>query len=134
MIASPPDRGVALAVSREKSTLAVLTKLLEGLGYACDGVTSGTDAVRELKARRPDVVVATLGSPPVNGYGLWAFMQNTRSLEDIPFVLALTEHEYTRLAADGREMPSNLVIPFGSDSLARAIERSRAGASEVFEI
>jgi hypothetical protein len=35
---------------------------------------------------------------------------------------------------DGRELPSNLIIPFGADSLARAIERSRTGAVEVFEL
>jgi hypothetical protein len=75
-----------------------------------------------------------MGVPPINGYGLWALMQNSSSLDDIPFVLALTQHEYTHLLRDGRELPSNLIIPFGADSLARAIERSRTGAAEVFEI
>jgi CheY-like chemotaxis protein len=126
--------GSALAVSRDRTTLSVLKALLEELGYAADGALSGTDGVRELKARRYDVVVATMGVPPINGYGLWALMQNSASLEDIPFVLALMQHEYTHLLKDGRELPSNLIIPFGADSLARAIERSRLGEVEVFEI
>lgn len=126
--------GSALVVSRDRSTITVLKALLEELGYTTDGAVSGTDGVRELKARRYGVVVATLGVPPINGYGLWALMQNTSSLSDIPFVLALTQHEFTHLLKDGRELPSNLIIPFGADSLARAIERSRTGEVEVFEI
>ncbi len=126
--------GSALAVSRDRTTLAVLKSLLGELGYAADGAVAGTDGVRELKARRYDVVVAALGVPPLNGYGLWALMQNTPSLSDIPFVLALTQHEYTHMLRDGRELPANLIIPFGADSLARAIERSRTGEVEVFEI
>ena len=126
--------GSALAVSRDRMTLSVLKSLLVELGYAADGAASGTDGVRELKARRYDVVVATMGVPPINGYGLWALMQNSSSLADIPFVLALTQQEYIHMLKDGRELPSHLIIPFGPDSLARAIERSRTGAVEVFEL
>lgn len=132
--ASSAPSGLALAVSRDRTTLAAMRSLLEELGYAADGAASGTDAVREIKARRYAVVVAALGVPPLNGYGLWALMQNTSSLSEIPFVLALTPQEHAHLLKDGRELPANLLIPFGAESLARAIERSRTGAVEVFEI
>lgn len=131
---SSAPSGLALAVSRDRTTLGVMRSLLEELGYAADGAASGTDAVREIKARRYGAVVAALGVPPLNGYGLWALMQNTPALSEIPFVLALTQQEYTHLLKDGRELPATLLIPFGADSLARAIERSRTGAVEVFEI
>lgn len=126
--------GLGLVVARERATLAVLKSLLVELGYEAEGVTSGTDAVREVKRHRPTVVVATYGQAPVNGYGLWALMQSTPSLVEVPFVLALTQFEYTRLTNEGREMPANLIIPFGASSLARAIERSRTGTVDVFEI
>jgi len=114
--------------------LGLLKSLLEELGYATDGAASGTDAVREIRARRYDAVVAALGMPPLNGYGLWALMQNSSTLSEIPFVLALTQPEYTHLLKDNRELPATLLVPFGADSLARAIERSRTGDVEVFEI
>lgn len=116
-------------------TLGVTVKLLSELGYATEGVTSGTDAIRRLRDTPCDVVVATFGAPPMNGYGLWALLAGMPRLSDIPFVLALMPIERQRLLNEGREMPATLEIPFTVHGLAGAIERARRGETvDVFEI
>lgn len=125
----------ALAVSKDRSALVVLRTALQTLGYEPDWVAAGTDAVRKLGEGRYDVVVATFGSPPMTGYGLWALMQGTPKLAAVPYVLALTPVEQQRLLSEGREMPASLLIPFTAEGLKGAIDRAISGETvEVFEI
>jgi CheY-like chemotaxis protein len=126
---------LALAVSRDRVTLTVASKMLADLGYEVEAVTSGTDAIRRIKDGRCDVVVATFGAPPMNGYGLWALLSGMPRLADVPFVLALTPIERMRLLAERRDMPATIEIPFTTQGLAGAIERARRGELiDVFEI
>ena len=128
----PPS---ALAISRDRMTLGVTVRILQDLGYDAEGVTSGTDAIRRLREGPCDVVVATFGAPPMNGYGLWALLSGMPRLADIPFVLALMPIERMRLTNERREMPATIEIPFPAQGLAAAIERARQGETvEVFEI
>lgn len=126
---------LAVAVSRDRTTLTVTKRMLTDLGYEVEAVTSGTDAIRRLKDVRCDVVVAAFGSPPMNGYGLWALLSGMPRLAEIPFVLALTPIERKRLLEERRDMPATIDIPFTTQGLAGAIERARRGELvDVFEI
>ena len=126
---------LAVAVSRDRTTLTVTSKILADLGYEVEAVTSGTDAIRRLKDVRCEVVVASFGSPPMNGYGLWALLSGMPRLADVPFVLALMPIEKMRLLEERREMPATIEIPFTAQGLAGAIERARRGELvDVFEI
>jgi len=75
---APFDGLTVLAVDDDEDTLEALRLLLERYGARVRVATSGRDALDQLLRHRPDVLVADIGMPDLDGYGL---IEQVRALD-----------------------------------------------------
>jgi PAS domain S-box-containing protein len=82
-----------LAVDDEPDSLRLLTEILEAAGARVTTASSGAAALEKITASRPDVVLADLGMPLMDGFELIERIRHgaDRDLQDIP-AAALTAY------------------------------------------
>jgi CheY-like chemotaxis protein len=68
-----------LAVDDERDALSLLAVVLESAGARVTTVSSASEALAQLAAARPDVIVADIGMPDVDGFQL---IKQIRASED----------------------------------------------------
>jgi two-component system chemotaxis response regulator CheY len=85
--------------------------------------SSGFEALRQLPARRVDVIVTDINMPDINGLELISFVRANPNYRRIPVVIITTEN-----SAEDRKRGLDLgasdylVKPFGAAELRRAVE------------
>jgi DNA-binding response OmpR family regulator len=100
------SRGHVLLVDDERALLDATAEVLEAAGFSVEVADDGPQALRRIAARKPDVVVADVEMPGMDGYELCRRLRASGH-EDIPF-----------LFCSGRSTPS------------AALEGLRAGADD----
>ena len=87
-----------LLVEDDEAARAALVRFLEPdyeVGTACDGI----EGLERASLATPDVVVADIGMPRLDGISMVARMKNIASLRDIPVVFLTAETEPESIAA-----------------------------------
>jgi response regulator RpfG family c-di-GMP phosphodiesterase len=74
-----------LYVDDEGPALEAMKIGLEDRGYAVTTSLSGDDALKLLKANKPDVIIADLRMQPMNGFELYQKVKKVPGLSAIPF-------------------------------------------------
>ena len=124
-----------LVVEDEDDIRALLRELLERAGYTVAEAPNGREAMKEIYAARPDLVVLDVTMPELDG---WQTLERIREVSNVP-VLMLTalasELDKVRGLAGGAD--DYVVKPFGRQELvARAqalLRRAASGAREEQE-
>jgi DNA-binding response OmpR family regulator len=124
-----------LVVEDEDDIRALLQELLERAGYIVAAAPNGREAMKEIYAARPDLVVLDVSMPELDG---WQTLERIREVSNVP-VLMLTalasELDKVRGLAAGAD--DYVVKPFGRQELvARAqalLRRAASGAREEQE-
>jgi PAS domain S-box-containing protein len=82
-----------LAVDDDPDALRLLTDILEAAGARVTTANSASAAIDAVRATRPDVLVADVGMPGTDGYGLMKYLRQSddAALRDIP-AAALTAY------------------------------------------
>jgi serine/threonine-protein kinase len=122
-------RGRVLLVEDSPELLATMVEVLVGAGFRVDTAANGNEALTRLQTRPPDVVVADVEMPGMNGYELCRRLRAAGHAE-IPFVfcsgLAETEARLQGFKAGGDDY---IVKPASLDELvlklSRQVERVR---------
>jgi len=137
LAAAMPDlRGIhVLAVDDEADALALVTEILEAAGARVSVAQSATEALGSLQMSRPDVLVADLGMPRVDGFELIARIR-TGGDPDIRGIPAAALTAYARSEDRSRALRSgfqmHLAKPIDPSELiaavARLTNRTTAGA------
>ncbi len=111
---------LVLVVDDEADIRALLCELLTRAGYTTVEAPDGQQGLRSFYEHRPDVVIADVGMPGLDGWGL---LERIRELSDVP-VLMLTarsdELEKVRGLKAGAD--DYVTKPFGRQELLARIE------------
>lgn len=124
------------------ATPAVLTALVvddeaiarDGLGHilaALDGVEvfpgarNGREAIRTIRARRPDVVFLDVEMPDVNGIDVVRTLQEEATQDELPIFVFVTAYSTYAIEAFNLAASDYLVKPFTDARIARCMDRVR---------
>ncbi len=121
-----------LIVDDDPRLLKMLRRTLEYEGFHVTSATDGHEALAEMQARRPDVVVLDWMMPGLDGLGV---LQRLRAAGDPTLVLMLTARDAVENRVEGLETGADdyLVKPFApAELLARihALLRRPAAAAK----
>ncbi|MEX1180550.1 MAG: response regulator [Cucumibacter sp.] len=95
----PQKATVVLVVDDSITTRTLEKSILEAHGYEVRLSIDGRDALNQLRADRPDIVVSDIEMPNVDGFELVRAMKADRQLAEIPVILVTS-----RADAQDREM------------------------------
>lgn len=113
-----------LLVDDSRVTREVLKVYLIPRGVDFLEAADGADALARARARRPDLVVADLRMPTLDGPGLCAAMRADRTLRDVPVIIltGMRDPESARrcLEAGAREV---LLKPIQPGPLLESVNR-----------
>jgi DNA-binding response OmpR family regulator len=123
-----------LVVEDEHDVRRLVRVLLERAGHTVAEASNGADALRQLKAAQPDLVVLDVTMPELDG---WQTLERIRDLSDVP-VMMLTaragELDKVRGLKGGAD--DYVTKPFGRQELLARVEallRRTSGPPEVRE-
>jgi chemosensory pili system protein ChpA (sensor histidine kinase/response regulator) len=80
-----------LVVEDDAATMKLITYALNSAGYQVIVAYGGEDAIRKVKALKPDLVLTDLEMPKVSGYDVIAAVRQDPATSHIP-VIAVTAH------------------------------------------
>jgi CheY-like chemotaxis protein len=111
-----------LVVDDEPGIRETVTAMLEIEGYDVAEAKDGVDALAQVQARQPDVILLDMRMPGLDGWGFAAELR-ARDLS-IPIVVMTAARDAARWAG---EIAATAFVakPFGFDDLLRAVERAR---------
>lgn len=119
-----------LIVDDERNIVTALEYLLQKNGYEVRVAVTGEEALAQLDAFRPDLVLLDVMMPKVSGYEVCQRVRSRPQWRDIKIVI---------LSAKGREVEVNKGIslgadlyvtkPFSNTELVAAIDRLLVGAA-----
>lgn len=126
----PPDPAVtltALVVDDEAIARDGLGQILTSLGgiHVLPGCRNGRDALRAIRARRPDVVFLDVEMPDVNGIDLVHALQAELPAEELPILVFVTAYSSYAIEAFNLAASDYLVKPFTDARIAHCMTRVR---------
>lgn len=95
-----------LITEDEPNIVESLTFILERAGYEVAAVADGEAAMRELRARRPDVMILDLMVPKLNGFEVLKRVKSDPALAALPVLV---------LSAKGQAHDKQLAEEIGAD-------------------
>jgi CheY-like chemotaxis protein len=124
-------RGKILAVDDEPDHLELLHQLLQEEGFTIDTAANGADALSKIERSRPDLIVADISMPKMNGFTLCERLQENPATAAIP-VLILTGHgsHFNRLNGFAHGASAFLTKPYKPDELISAVRKALGAAPQ----
>ncbi len=112
-------QNLILVVDDDESIRSFLRGVLSLNGYAVSEAASGTEALRALQPRQPDLIILDLGLPDLDGIEV---TRHIRSGYQTPIIiLSVREHEADKIDALDAGADDYLTKPFGSGELLARI-------------
>lgn len=133
-----PETARVLVVDDEPAIRRYLRTVLTAHGYTVFEATRGEEAIAQVTAQRPDVIVLDLGLPDIDGIQVTRILREWSQTPII--ILSVRGNETDKIAALDAGADDYLTKPFGSgELLARlraAVRRAaRTGAQEpIFQL
>jgi PAS domain S-box-containing protein len=117
------DRGLVFLVDADAGSADILQELLEGDGYAVVRTASGVDALANIAASEPNLVLLDAHLPGTDPFKLLEEMKQSQHTRDIP-VIFMTTLDDTETRLKGLESGDDLVVkPFDTREVLARIER-----------
>ena len=116
-----------LLVEDEPELLQALRVRLSAAGFICETASNGKEALACLARQRPDLIIADLVMPEMDGYEMVERVQSDQRTASIPVIVltAVPEYAFDRRAAQLH--PARIMHkPFESEHLVSAV-RSLVG-------
>ncbi len=85
-----------LVVDDEVNIRSLLHQELESHGYIVREAANGMDAIAEVKAQRPDLIILDIMMPTINGFDVAAVLKNDPNTMDIPIIILSVVAERSR--------------------------------------
>lgn len=125
--AEPAANLTALVVDDEAIARDGLGQILTALGgvEVLAGCRNGRDAMRVIRARRPDVVFLDVEMPDVNGIDLVRSLQDEVPADELPIFIFVTAYSSYAIEAFNLAASDYLVKPFTDARIAHCMARVR---------
>lgn len=125
--AEPAVTLTALVVDDEAIARDGLGQILLALGgiQVLPGCRNGRDALRAIRARRPDVVFLDVEMPDVNGIDVVRTLQDEMPSEELPILVFVTAYSAYAIEAFNLAASDYLVKPFTDARIAHCMTRVR---------
>lgn len=112
-----------LVIEDETTIREQMVRALSYEGYEAQGAANGIEGLRLTKSLEPDVVVADLLMPELDGYGLVSFLRSPRGARATPVIMVTAVHDraaYRRLMELGAD--DFITKPFAIEELVGAVK------------
>jgi len=91
-----------LVVDDEEDVQVLVTRILRDAGYEVDRASDGQQAIDQLRADRPDLIVLDLMMPGIDGWGVLQFLRTQTDPPPVVIVTARTDYAtFTRGIREG---------------------------------
>ena len=126
-VAEPTATIIALVVDDEAIARDGLGQILTSLGgiEVLAGCRNGRDAMRVIRARRPDVVFLDVEMPDVNGIDVVRSLQSEMTADELPIFVFVTAYSTYAIEAFNLAASDYLVKPFTDARIAHCMARVR---------
>ena len=124
--------GKKILVVEDHELLLLATRdILEVEGYQVETACDGVDALEKMKTFTPDLIIADIGMPRMNGYRFFEEVRTHQEWVPIPFIFltAMAERE-DRLKGKAMGAEDYLIKPFDTQELVIVVN-SRIGRAEA---
>lgn len=113
-----------LVVEDEPDIMRIITHALTAAGYRVVHAYGGEDAIRKVKAHRPDLVLTDLAMPKVSGVEVIQAIKKDPETQHIPIV-AVTAHVWDGIAQSAGQVGVNGFIskPFNMKQLLQEVQK-----------
>jgi len=109
-----------LVVDDEEDIRLLLTELLRRHGYAVREASSGQDALRQLFAKPPSLVLLDVAMPELDG---WTTLARIREVSDVPVIMVTARgEELERVRGLQSGADDYVTKPFGRQELLARVE------------
>jgi two-component system chemotaxis response regulator CheY len=114
---------LALVVDDSRAMRAILTRLLDGLGFGVAQAADGAEALKVLdEGVHPDVILVDWNMPVMDGLSLIKAVRARENLRDVSLMMVTTESEQAQivraLAAGAHEY---VIKPFTDEVIAEKL-------------
>ena len=129
------DKQHILVVEDHKPLLAGIQDILETEGYAVSTAVNGAEALQAMEQARPDLIVADIMMPVMDGYALYKTVRNRSEWTAIPIIFLTSKAEEEDLL-QGKKLGVNGYItkPFDPNKLLEMIETLLKGVPQRHEM
>jgi CheY-like chemotaxis protein len=112
-------------IEDDEAIRGLVSDVLRDDGYHVREASNGVEALEQLRAGRPDLIVLDLMMPVMDG---WAFVEECRLnkyCNDVPIIVTSASHDLPRTAERLRDfgVRTCLAKPFDVDGLLALVER-----------
>ena len=117
-------RQVALAVDDSLSARRSLAQFVQDAGFEVRTARDGLEAIEIINGKRPDIVLADLEMPRMNGLELTAHLRANQPTRDLP-VIMITSRSTDKHRREAEAMGVNVYLtkPFAEDELLGYIKK-----------
>ncbi|MCB1771326.1 MAG: response regulator, partial [Candidatus Competibacteraceae bacterium] len=122
--ASAPQRQIVLAVDDSLSARRSLAQFVHDAGFEVRTARDGLEAIEIINSKRPDLVLADLEMPRMNGLELTAHLRANQATSDLPVIMITSRSTAKhRHEAEAAGVDMYLTKPFMEDDLLEQIHR-----------
>jgi CheY-like chemotaxis protein len=122
--AAAASRPFALAVDDSLSARRSLAQCVQDAGFEVRTARDGLEAIAIIQGRRPDIVLADMEMPRMNGLELTAHLRANPATRDLPIIMITSRSaEKHRREAERVGVDAYLTKPFVEDELLEQIHR-----------
>ncbi|MFC1611218.1 response regulator [Myxococcota bacterium] len=124
-IAEDPLR-VILVVDDEPAMLKLAVRTLEGLGHEIVTATTGTEALKQVKASKPDLIVLDAMLPEIHGFEICRKVKESKRFGSVPVLMVSAMYKGWRTAQDVKDnygADAFLEKPYDIQHLLREAEK-----------
>ncbi|WP_447972956.1 response regulator [Nitrospira sp. Kam-Ns4a] len=112
-----------LAVDDDAKWLRILSLYLQGRGYEVTTAQSGDEALRHVAAARPDLIIADIAMPGMDGYELCSRLRQDPQSRTIPFIfLTARDQDTDRIRARKLGSDDYVTKPCPLERLLQSVE------------
>ena len=126
---APPTRA-RIVLADDNADMRAYVRRLIGSRWMVEAVANGVHALDAIRRQRPDLVIADVMMPELDGFGLAAAIRGDEALRDIPLLmLSARAGEEARLEGLQAGADDYLVKPFSARELLARVEMQLLRAS-----
>lgn len=123
-ITAAPHRQIVLAVDDSLSARRSLAQFVQDAGFEVRTARDGLEAIEIINNKRPDLVLADLEMPRMNGLELTAHLRANQTTHDLPVIMITSRSTAKhRHEAEAAGVDTYLTKPFMEDDLLEQMHR-----------